>query len=311
MRNQTKLKLLRLTPTLQESLSARLAAIDSALAACPCVAASHQLPLDPVLSHPTPPPTPVSTNAKLKRNSKQRQPRGKQQVGKQLAGPEAAMEAFLQSQRQLLRSKRKQLSHELLHTIQRSYRVVDFRGSPLELLHVYDTYARCRAAVRMDGERGGSSDGGGGGAGEGSGNRRCVGEGVHLEQDQGPGREQQQGQGQQKEGGKKLAFPAGTGDCCAPKLLWEAARRGLQPLSVVEFWYGSPPNTATPQGRRSGTPPPGASRSHKCVYGMCDKCEAILGSMLCGATAAMCGAGDRRHGGFVELRDGEPLWPEV
>ncbi len=256
--------LLRLTLTLQESISARLAAIDSALAACSCVAASHQLPLDPIPSQPTPQPALSSTSGKQKRNSKQRKPQGKHHVGKQPAGPEASMEAFLHSQRRLLRSRRKQLSHELLHTIQRSYRVVDFRGVPLELLHVYDTYTRCRTDVRADNKRGG-------------------------EQDQEPGREQQQQQGvqrQREEGGKKLAFPAGTGDCCAPKLLWEAARRGLQPLSLVEFWYGSPPNTATPQGRRNGAPAPGASRSHKCVYGMCDKCEAILGSMLCGAPAA-------------------------
>ena len=33
------------------------------------------------------------------------------------------------------------------------------------------------------------------------------------------------------------AFPAGTGDCAAIKLLHAAASAGLQPYSMVEFWY--------------------------------------------------------------------------
>ncbi|KAL6764260.1 hypothetical protein V8C86DRAFT_2478501 [Haematococcus lacustris] len=44
-------------------------------------------------------------------------------------------------------------------------------------------------------------------------------------------------------------FPTGTGDCCAPKLLHAASKQGLLPLSLVEWWYGSPPSSNTPQGR--------------------------------------------------------------
>jgi tRNA pseudouridine32 synthase/23S rRNA pseudouridine746 synthase len=35
-----------------------------------------------------------------------------------------------------------------------------------------------------------------------------------------------------------ITFPAGTGDCCLPKLLHAAAQKGLTPVSAVEFWYG-------------------------------------------------------------------------
>ena len=33
-------------------------------------------------------------------------------------------------------------------------------------------------------------------------------------------------------------LPSGTGECCAPKLLTEAARRGLRPRSIAEFSWG-------------------------------------------------------------------------
>lgn len=32
--------------------------------------------------------------------------------------------------------------------------------------------------------------------------------------------------------------PSGAGECCAPKLLQEAFRRGLRPLSIAEYWHG-------------------------------------------------------------------------
>lgn len=64
-------------------------------------------------------------------------------------------------------------------------------------------------------------------------------------------------------------IPTGTGDCCAPKLLNHAARNGLRPISIAEFYYG--------RENRSGT------RSHKHFYPSCtDKCGLILGFMLCG-----------------------------
>jgi hypothetical protein len=107
-----------------------------------------------------------------------------------------------------------------------------------------------------------------------------------------------------------VGFPSGCGDCCAPKLLHEAAARGLRPVSMVEFFYGAPPGTATRakppaapldlsrggrpaagargggrRGRGGGAPrgaAPQPSRRHGQVYGMCDKCAAILGTLLHG-----------------------------
>jgi hypothetical protein len=64
-------------------------------------------------------------------------------------------------------------------------------------------------------------------------------------------------------------IPAGTGDCCAPKLLGYAARHSLIPLGVAEFYFG--------RENRSGT------RRHGGVYASCaHKCGRILGHMLCG-----------------------------
>lgn len=37
--------------------------------------------------------------------------------------------------------------------------------------------------------------------------------------------------------------PAGSGDCCAPKLLQYAFAHGLKPLCLAEFWWGKPPKT--------------------------------------------------------------------
>jgi len=70
--------------------------------------------------------------------------------------------------------------------------------------------------------------------------------------------------------GKENGIPAGTGDCCGPKLLNYAALKGLRPLSLAEFFWG--------RENRSG------SKQHGCFYPPCiDKCRPILGYMLCGA----------------------------
>ena len=61
--------------------------------------------------------------------------------------------------------------------------------------------------------------------------------------------------------------PTGTGDCCAPKLLQCAFLQGLQPISLAEFYYGSP--------NKSG------SKQHKEFYDPCDdKCKPVLQQML-------------------------------
>jgi hypothetical protein len=64
--------------------------------------------------------------------------------------------------------------------------------------------------------------------------------------------------------------PTGTGDCCAPKLLNLAARQGLVPLSLAEFYFG--------RENRS------KSRQHGEFYPPCrEKCFPILGFLMCGA----------------------------
>jgi hypothetical protein len=64
-------------------------------------------------------------------------------------------------------------------------------------------------------------------------------------------------------------IPTGSGDCCAPKLLNHAARRGLTPLGMAEFFWG--------RNNRSG------GREEGRFYPSCDeKCAPILGFLLCG-----------------------------
>ncbi len=64
-------------------------------------------------------------------------------------------------------------------------------------------------------------------------------------------------------------IPTGAGDCCAPKLLNHAALLGLTPLGISEFYWG--------RENRSGT------RKHGEFYAACaEKCQPILGFMLCG-----------------------------
>ena len=65
------------------------------------------------------------------------------------------------------------------------------------------------------------------------------------------------------------APPTGTGECCAPKLLQAAAREGIRPEGMAEFWWGAP----TPDGQRQA--------EH--FYGACEeKCVPIMGHLLCG-----------------------------
>lgn len=65
----------------------------------------------------------------------------------------------------------------------------------------------------------------------------------------------------------------GVGDCCAPKLLQYAARAGLRPIGLSEFFYG-----------KSN---PSATRQHGHFYPACaEKCRPILGFMLCGLEVA-------------------------
>ncbi|MGE0491045.1 MAG: pseudouridine synthase [Vulcanimicrobiota bacterium] len=62
--------------------------------------------------------------------------------------------------------------------------------------------------------------------------------------------------------------PTGTGDCCAPKLLYQAALQRLEPLGLAEFWWGP----ARP-GRQPGQ-----------FYTACPaRCQPLLGPLLAGA----------------------------
>jgi len=64
-------------------------------------------------------------------------------------------------------------------------------------------------------------------------------------------------------------IPTGTGDCCAPKLLNFAAKNNLRPLGIHEFFWG--------RENRAGGHRHGAFTS-SCA----EKCQPILGFMLCG-----------------------------
>ncbi len=69
----------------------------------------------------------------------------------------------------------------------------------------------------------------------------------------------------------KKGIPTGAGDCCAPKLLNAAAKLNLQPVSLAEIYWG--------RTNRSGT------RTQGQFYTACEeKCQPILGFMLCGLT---------------------------
>ena len=63
--------------------------------------------------------------------------------------------------------------------------------------------------------------------------------------------------------------PGGTGDCAGPKLIHYAVSRGLTPIALAEFWWGTPPSAGV--------------RHHRHFYPSCrGKCHPILPFMLKG-----------------------------
>ncbi|MFC7337589.1 hypothetical protein ACFQY0_10405 [Haloferula chungangensis] len=64
-------------------------------------------------------------------------------------------------------------------------------------------------------------------------------------------------------------IPGGVGDCCGPKLLNHAALMRLKPMGLAEFYWGA----STPSGSRV------QGRFYPCCQ---EKCQPILGFMLCG-----------------------------
>lgn len=72
--------------------------------------------------------------------------------------------------------------------------------------------------------------------------------------------------------GDASRLPCGCGDCAAPKLLAECARRRLVPIAIAETWMG--PNTKRGAGLRE----------EGVFYGAClERCRPILGHLLCSA----------------------------
>lgn len=146
-----------------------------------------------------------------------------------------------ESQRTRLIRRRRALSHELSQKVQKSYLTLDVRQRQISLLEVYREYCQ---ALRSDEGR------------------------VDIASSE----------GRTEASEDSRWFPAGTGDCCAPKLIHACLMRGLRPHSMVEWWHGSPPNTATKQGRTQGS---NSVRKHGVAFPSCLKCESVLGSLLC------------------------------
>jgi hypothetical protein len=69
--------------------------------------------------------------------------------------------------------------------------------------------------------------------------------------------------------GPGRGIPGGVGECCAPKLLTHAARRGLRPRGIAEFYWGEPG-------------PSGSRRPGKFYPSCFTRCRPILGFLLCG-----------------------------
>lgn len=157
--------------------------------------------------------------------------------------------SWQQQQRQLLKRRRKRLSHHLLQQIQHSYVTCTAGGGDgagqqqqLSLLDVYLTY------------------------------RDMYEPSIPVTRASG-----------------WVGMPAGVGDCCAPKLLHAAVQQGLEPVALAECWFGSAPGTSTKAKQGRAVPQLGggdssvvaSSRQHCVLYGPCEKCQAILGTMLC------------------------------
>ena len=72
--------------------------------------------------------------------------------------------------------------------------------------------------------------------------------------------------------GDESKLPCGCGDCAAPKLLAECARKGWKPVAIAETWMG--PNVKRGAGLRE----------EGVFYGAClERCRPILGHLLCAA----------------------------
>jgi len=97
---------------------------------------------------------------------------------------------------------------------------------------------------------------------------------VHLAQRQGKG------------------MPAGTGDCCALKLVRECSALGLRPIGIAEFYFGA--------RARNKTRVVDAE-----YYDACEqRCQPVLGFMLCGLDGGDGSGGGGGHNDGGELAAG-------
>lgn len=79
-----------------------------------------------------------------------------------------------------------------------------------------------------------------------------------------------------------MVAPAGSGECCEPKLLQYAFERGMQPLSMAMFWWGESPKEEV--------------RHHLQCYPACNgKCKPLLWWMLQGMDVEPNPLDDERH----------------
>lgn len=82
--------------------------------------------------------------------------------------------------------------------------------------------------------------------------------------------------------GRKMVAPAGSGECCEPKLLQYTFEHGMQPLSMAMFWWGESPKEEV--------------RHHLQCYPACNgKCKPLLWWMLQGMDVAPNPLDDARH----------------
>jgi tRNA pseudouridine32 synthase/23S rRNA pseudouridine746 synthase len=68
--------------------------------------------------------------------------------------------------------------------------------------------------------------------------------------------------------GHARAVPTGTGDCAAPRLIAEAGRLGLTEVSLSEVWWA-----------------PGEGRHGRAVGPCAERCQPLMGFLLCPAPA--------------------------
>lgn len=81
---------------------------------------------------------------------------------------------------------------------------------------------------------------------------------------------------------RKMVAPAGSGECCEPKMLQYAFLHGMQPVSMAMFWWGKSPKEEV--------------RRHLQCYPACSgKCKPLLWWMLQGLDVAPNPLEDNRH----------------